>query len=105
MKKTTTVYILQWVTAAVCALGAAQLLAALSHHAVRHLPLMLLKVIAIAEIAAAVLFVIPQTERLGGRSLLVVLLLAAVVHLVHGQYWIGELFVYAAAVGVVLTHK
>jgi len=104
MNKAVTVSILQWATAAVCGIGAIQLLVAISHHRVHYLPLTLLKVIASAEIAAAVLFVIPRTQRLGGRCLLAVLLLAATVHLAHGQYQIGDLVVYAAAVGVVLNN-
>ncbi len=57
-----------------------------------------------SEVAAAVLFLIPATRRLGGWCLLVVLAAAAVMHLMSGQWNIGSLMVYAAAVVVTLTH-
>ena len=53
------------------------------------------------EIAGAVLFLIPATSALGARLLLVVFAAAILVHLLHGQYDIGALLVYAAAVWAV----
>ncbi len=107
MKKAAAISLLQWSTAGVCGIGAAQLVVDLLRHGSYrlHLPLTVVTIIAVAEIASALLFVIPGTQRLGGRCLLAVLLLAAIVHVAHGQYGIGNLVVYAAAVGVVLTHK
>jgi len=92
-------------TAAVCGMGAIQLLAGISNHRAPQLPLVLLEIIAVAEAAGAVLFVIPRTKQLGGHGLLAVIALAALVHLLHGQYGIANLALYAAAVGVVLAHS
>ena len=52
----------------------------------------------ISEIGAAVLFLIPKWNRLGGYALLLLFAIAAVVHVLHGQFEIGTLLVYAAAV-------
>lgn len=55
------------------------------------------------EILAAVLFLVPYTARAGSYLLLVIFALAAVVHVLHGQYNVGGLVVYAAAVIVCMT--
>jgi hypothetical protein len=57
-----------------------------------------------AEIIAVVLFLVPFTAAIGGYLLLVILVLAALLHVLHGQYDIGGLVVYAAAVLVCLAH-
>lgn len=51
----------------------------------------------IAEILAAILFLVPRTTVVGAYFLMLVFGLAAIVHLLHGQYGIGGLVVYAAA--------
>lgn len=51
-----------------------------------------------AEILATPMFLIPKLERTGGLSLLVIFGIAAALHILHGQYQIGSLFVYGAAV-------
>ena len=51
-----------------------------------------------AEILAAVLFLIPKFGRAGGYLLLLIFLFAAVIHVLHGQFEIGGLLVYSAAV-------
>lgn len=56
------------------------------------------------EIAAAVLFLLPPTLVVGSWSLLVVFAGALAIHIVHGQYQVGGLLVYAAAVLAVLAH-
>jgi hypothetical protein len=50
------------------------------------------------EALAAILFLIPGLGQIGGWSLLVVFAVAAILHLLHGQFDIGPLFVYGAAV-------
>jgi uncharacterized membrane protein YphA (DoxX/SURF4 family) len=50
------------------------------------------------EVVAAIFFLIPRLGRIGGYSLLVIFAVAAAVHLLHGQFEIGSLFVYSAAV-------
>ena len=51
-----------------------------------------------AEIVAAILFLIPKLGRVGGYALLVIFAIAATLHVLHGQFEIGSLFVYGAAV-------
>lgn len=65
------------------------------------LPHWLRPALAWPEIIGAILFLIPATSTFGARLLLVVFALAAIVHLIHGQYNIGSLLVYAAAAWVV----
>lgn len=50
------------------------------------------------EIVAAILFLVPKLGRIGGYSLLVIFAVAATLHVVHGQFAIGPLLVYGAAV-------
>ena len=57
-----------------------------------------------AEIIAAVLFLAPFTTVFGSYLLPVIFGLAALVHLLHGQYEVGGLVVYAVAVLVCLAH-
>lgn len=51
-----------------------------------------------AEILAAILFLVPFTMAVGGYLLLVIFAFAALLRILHGQYQVGELFVYAVAV-------
>ena len=50
-----------------------------------------------AEIAAAILFLVPRATVAGGWFLIVVLAAAIVLHLLHGWFDVGALVVYAAA--------
>jgi hypothetical protein len=68
------------------------------------LPFWIRPVLGGSEIIAAVLFLVPFTATIGGYLLLVVFGLAALVHLLHGQYGVEGLVVYAVAVLVCLTH-
>jgi len=58
-----------------------------------------------AEIAAAILFLIPRTTLFGGRFLIAVLGAAIVIHLLHGWFDVGGLVVYAAATWAVVAGK
>jgi Ca2+/Na+ antiporter len=58
-----------------------------------------------AEIAAAILFLVPFTTLLGGCLLLVIFFLAALLHILHGEFDIGVLLVYAMAVLVSMTYR
>ena len=51
-----------------------------------------------AEIAAAVLFLMAKTARVGGVALLIIFAIAVTIHLLHGRWDVGELLVYGAAV-------
>jgi hypothetical protein len=55
------------------------------------------------EIVAAILFLISPTRKIGGYALLVIFLVAALIHILHGQPEVGGLVVYAAAIYVVLA--
>ena len=58
------------------------------------------------EILAAILFLIPRCEKVGGYALLVIFALAVVIHLLHGDFGGVEiLFVYAAAVFACLAFR
>lgn len=57
------------------------------------------------EIAASVLFLVPPTLVLGAWSLLAVFLMAALIHVAHGQLDVGALLIYSAAVIAVLAHR
>jgi hypothetical protein len=57
-----------------------------------------------AEILAAVLFLVPLTMAIGGYLLLIIFAFATLLHVLHGQYQVGDLFVYAAAVFVCMAH-
>lgn len=50
------------------------------------------------EALAAILFLLPVLRRVGGYSLLVIFVVAALLHILHGQFEIGSLLVYGAAV-------
>ena len=69
----------------------------------RHAPLDA-PALAWTEIAAAILFVVPFTTLLGGYLLLMILFLAAVMHILHGEFDIGALLVYAMAVLVSMAY-
>jgi uncharacterized membrane protein YphA (DoxX/SURF4 family) len=69
------------------------------------LPLWIRPALGIVEILAAVLFLVPFTARLGGYLLIVIFVLAAVIHLLHGQYGVEGLVVYAVAVLVCMAHR
>jgi len=56
-----------------------------------------------AEIAAAILFLIPRTTVVGGRFLIAVLALAIVIHILHGWFDVGALLVYLAATWAVIA--
>ena len=56
-----------------------------------------------SEILAAVLFLLPFTAKIGSYLLLFIFALAALLHILHGQFNVGGLAVYAAAVLVCMA--
>ncbi|MGA8152639.1 MAG: DoxX family protein [Terriglobales bacterium] len=68
-----------------------------------HLPQWFRIAIALVELLGAILFLLPPTIVAGGRLLLATFVLAAVVHLLHGQADIGYLIIYSMAVLTVIT--
>lgn len=70
-----------------------------------YLPRPLIQAIAVIELLAAILFLLPPTVLAGGRLLLATFGVAAVVHLLHKQPDIGYLLIYAMAVLTVITER
>jgi uncharacterized membrane protein YphA (DoxX/SURF4 family) len=68
-----------------------------------HLPHVLVLAIAAVELAGAILFLIPPTMRAGGKILIGTFLVAAVVHIIHGQPDVGYLLIYGMAVLTIIT--
>lgn len=62
-----------------------------------------IRMLAGVEMLGAVLLLIPQLVQLGARTLIGVLAVAIVVHLLHGEYRVGPLIIYAAATIVILA--
>lgn len=98
--------LLRWTVGVI--VGAESALFAFSASTARHLSHMGLPpwmglAIGIAELVAAFLFLLPASERAGGYALLAVFAIAILLHVLHGEYNIGPLAIYAAAVWAVLA--
>jgi len=63
----------------------------------------ILLVIAVAEMLACVLLVIPQTVRFGAKLLISVTAFAALIHILHSSFQIGPLLIYASAAWAVFS--
>lgn len=70
-----------------------------------HMPNMIRLALGFGEIAGCVLMLYPRTAARGAWLLLAVLVLAIVIHLLHGIYGIGNLVIYAAAAWVVAEER
>ena len=57
------------------------------------------------EIVAAILFLVPAASVAGGYALLVIFLVAAAIHILHGWYNVGALVVYGMAVLVCIAQR
>jgi len=68
------------------------------------LPAGFMLALAVCEIIAALLFLFPRTMLPGGWALLVVLSIAALIHILHGQFNVGTLVIYGFAVVAVMAH-
>jgi hypothetical protein len=68
-------------------------------------PGVILLALALAEMVAAALFLIPRTVVTGGVALIVILALAMLIHILHGQTNVGSLVVYTAAVWAVVQER
>jgi hypothetical protein len=69
------------------------------------LPLWIRPVLGGGEIIASILFLVPFTRVAGGNLLLVIFAFAIFIHILHGQYDVGALLVYAATVGATMSLK
>ena len=63
-----------------------------------HLPHFLILAIAAVEMLGAILFLIPPVVQVGGKILIGTFLVAAIVHILHGQPDVGYLIIYGMAV-------
>lgn len=62
-------------------------------------------VLAVCEIVAAMLFLLPRMYFLGVWALLAVFVFAVLLHVAHGNFNVGSLLVYAVAAMVVKAYK
>lgn len=58
-----------------------------------------------SEVLAAILFLLPAARQIGGYALLFIFAIAAAIHILHGQYDVGSLLLYAMAVIVCMTYR
>lgn len=58
-----------------------------------------------AEILAAILYLLPFTEIAGSYALLSIFSLAAVIHVLHGDYDVSVLILYGVVVFATLTYR
>jgi uncharacterized membrane protein YphA (DoxX/SURF4 family) len=98
--------LLRWTLGLVVVLESAEFI--LSNSAVHFLakaglPSWIQPVLGGSEILAALLFLLPFTAKIGSYLLLIIFALAALLHILHGQFNVGGLVVYAAAVLVCLA--
>jgi hypothetical protein len=70
-----------------------------------HMPDIMRQVLGWGEIVGAVLLLIPRTAVRGGCFLAAILVLAVIIHLLHGAYNVGSLVIYSAAAWAVATGK
>jgi hypothetical protein len=78
------------------------------HFAISHaagLPPWIAPALGGSEAVAALLFLAPSASVLGGYALLFIFLIAAGVHVLHGQFDVGHLVVYGMAVIVCMTDR
>jgi hypothetical protein len=70
-----------------------------------HMPGFIRLTLGFGEILGGVLLLIPQTAVRGAWFLLAVFVMAILVHLMHGQYNVGNVVIYAAAAFAIATEK
>ncbi|MFZ0879125.1 MAG: hypothetical protein WA002_06495 [Candidatus Acidiferrales bacterium] len=58
-----------------------------------------------SEAIAAILFLVPAASMVGGYLLLFIFAVAAVIHVLHGDFDVGSLIIYGIAVIVCMTHR
>lgn len=70
-----------------------------------HMPGFVRMIVGFGEIAGCVLMLIPQTAAKGAWLLLAVLVMAILIHLLHGPDGVGNLVIYAAAAFAIAVGK
>jgi uncharacterized membrane protein YphA (DoxX/SURF4 family) len=70
-----------------------------------HMPGFIRMVLGFGEIIACILLLIPKTATRGAWLLLAVVVMAILIHLLHGLYNVGNLVIYAAAAFAIAVGK
>ncbi len=78
---------------------------AMHHFAKTGLPHWIRPALGGVEIIAALLFLIPWTDAVGSRLLLLVFAVAAIIHVLHGDFDVSGLILYAVVVIVCMTYR
>ena len=107
MKPKVGLCVLQWTLGVVILIEAAMFVLPSSAHQLAHIhmPAFVRMVLGWGEIVGAVLLLIPQTAKTGAWLLFAVLIMGILVHLLHGQYNVGNLVVYAGAAFAIAMGK
>lgn len=105
-RQTTSISALRWVVGLVVLVEAVHFTlssATVSHLSRAGIPLWIRPVLGWGEALAAILFLVPAAPRVGGFGLLLTLAAAVALHFHSGDYGVGALIVYSAAVIVCIT--
>lgn len=99
MKSKLGLTILQWTLGIVILIEAVLFVrpSAAQEFAHTHMPGMIRMILGWGEIAGCILLLIPKTTNRGAWFLFAVFVFAILIHLLHGQYNVGNLAIYAAA--------
>jgi hypothetical protein len=99
MKTKCALTILQWTLGIVILIEAIMfVLPSAAHDFARtHMPAFIRMILGWGEIAGSILMLIPKTAARGAWLLLAVVVMAILLHLLHGMYNVGNLAIYAAA--------
>lgn len=107
MKSKVGLCVLQWTLGIVILIEAVLFVLPSAAHqfAHPHMPGFIRMVLGWGEIAGSVLLLIPKTVRTGAWLLFAVFVMGILVHLLHGQYDVGNVVVYAAAAFAIALGK
>jgi len=99
--------VLQWTLGIVILIEAIMfVLPSAAHDFARtHMPAFIRMILGWGEIAGCILMLIPKTAARGAWLLLAVVVMAILLHLLHGMYNVGNLAIYAAAAFAVADGK
>jgi hypothetical protein len=107
MKSKIGLTVLQWTLGLVILIEAVLfVLPGAAHEFARtHLPGFVRMLLGWGEIAGCVLLLIPKTMKSGAWLLLAVFVMGILAHLLHGQYHVGSILIYAAAAFAIAMGK
>jgi uncharacterized membrane protein YphA (DoxX/SURF4 family) len=70
-----------------------------------HMPAFIRMILGWGEIAGSILLLIPKTATSGAWFLFAVFIFAILIHMLHGQYNVGNVVIYAAAAFAIAVGK